>query len=55
MSKIAVVLVTSYIGISPRSANHAYELAETGLYDIVYFIGQKGTLLLYTYRYKDVG
>ena len=40
--KIAVVLVTSYIGISPRSANHAFELAESG-YDLVYFIGQKGT------------
>lgn len=39
--KIAAVLVTSYIGISPRSANHAYELAESG-YDLVYFIGQKG-------------
>lgn len=41
-TKVAVVLVTSFIGISPRSANHAYELAESGLYDQVYFIGQKG-------------
>ena len=40
--RVAVVLVTSYIGISPRSANHAYELAEAG-YDLVYFIGQKGS------------
>lgn len=43
--RIAVVLVTSYIGISPRSANHAYELAQSGLYDQVYFIGQKGRSL----------
>jgi len=41
--RIAAVLVTSYIGISPRAANHAYELAEAG-YDQVYFVGQKGKL-----------